>query len=196
METTMPIDDDKLYDDVVRAWLNYISWREKIFAGYLSVLAALAFAFSKITSDHGHAATFAFAFLVSAAFRILDYRTTELVNLCQRVGERLENSEGFYGELNRERFAREGRPSYGLAIDLIVAFISGASVIGLAFYSRKWWTGNDEISRCWSLAAIVAVLVSWSLLRWYSNKIWPEEREKWRKDHPTDGPAGSSGPKS
>lgn len=69
MPTAMSINDEKLYDELGRVWQQYVLWREKIFAGYLSVLAALGYALSKVEGHPGRAAAvFALADVVSVVF--------------------------------------------------------------------------------------------------------------------------------
>jgi hypothetical protein len=116
----MPIDEEELYKEIGRAWLHYVTWREKIFGGYLTVLAALAYEFETSQGDHIRAALFAAVLLVSIVFRLLDYRTTALVNLCQSTGENLSGLRGLFGQINQRRFAKTGSISYATALDLLV----------------------------------------------------------------------------
>jgi hypothetical protein len=173
----MPIDDDKLYDQLGRAWIHYALWRERIFAGYLSVLAALGYAFSKDTSIPVRTSVFGFAILISAVFRILDYRTTDLVNLVQRAGESLAGSKGLHREIEVGRFGTEGRASYGLAIDTLVAGVTGTSAAGL-FCMLMLWRNNDGARWWWSIVAVVLAFVFWVCLRKYTRKLWLDEQAK------------------
>jgi hypothetical protein len=190
--TAMPIDDDKLYEEVGRVWQYFDSWREKIFAGYLSVLAALAFAFLKDPSTPLRAGVFAFAFVVSAVFWILDSRTTELLSICQAAGDTLAHSRGFYGKLNSERFAEKGGlpqhryrrlwitgVSYGLAINALVASVSAASLVGCFVELRKWW--NVGGFRRPAVAFVFAVMI-FALLQMFTSWAWSREEKKY-KDH-------------
>jgi hypothetical protein len=179
----MPINDDKLYEEIGRAWQQYTAWREKIFAGYLSVLAVLAFAFSKDLSIPVRAMVFASAFVVSVVFWILDCRTTELVNLCQAVGEGLADSRGFFAELNQRRFAKETLVSYGRAINVLVASVMGTSVVGLSVYMLRWWRSKDGVSPWWSLFAVVLAIVFYLLLQKAINTRWSGERAAHRAHH-------------
>ena len=54
-------EDDKLiFEQLRETWLRFAAWRERIFAGYLTVLAALGYAFSKNPSIPIRSAAFAF----------------------------------------------------------------------------------------------------------------------------------------
>jgi hypothetical protein len=167
--------------------MHFASWRERIFAGYLTVLAALGFAFSKETSIPVRAAVFAFGILVSAVFRILDFRTTDIINLCQDAGESLEGSGGFYGEINERRFDVEGRASYALAIDTLVTVVVGASATGLAIYLLRWRRVNYTVGPCWSIVTVTLILVLWIGLRTYTKKIWSDERTAYKARPPKAG---------
>jgi hypothetical protein len=177
----MAINDDKLYEEIGQRWLHYVSWREKIFAGYLSVLAALAFTLSKSTGiPAAGAAVFAFAILISVLFRILDFRTTELVNLCQAEADDLAGRKGFFEALNVRRFAGEEKRFvyYGMAINILVASVIAASLVGCLIYLRMWQCTRNRAG-WWvpSLTVAVAVLIEESL-RNYSNGVFEEERRQ------------------
>jgi hypothetical protein len=185
----MPINDDKLYEEIGRVWQYFVSWREKIFAGYLSVLAALAFAFLKDPSATLRAGVFAFAFVVSAVFWILDSRTTELLSTCQAAGDRLADSRGFYGKLNAERFAEKGDPpqhkrrrlwifglSYGLAINTLVASVSAASLVGCV---AEFWRRKNEVGFWRPTAVGVLAFMIFVILQWLTHTAWSREKKKY-----------------
>ena len=176
--------DDKLYEQLSRAWIHFASWREKIFAGYLTVLAGLGFAFSKETTIPVRAAVIAFGLIVSAVFRIVDYRTTDLVDLCQVTGESLEDSSrGFFSDLNRGRFAVMGRSSYALAIDVLVAAVSGMSGAGLCICMLKWCHNTYPIRWWWSIVALGLGSVFAIALQSYSRWIWRTKRAVYNTSH-------------
>lgn len=176
---TTPISNDKLYEEIGRAWQYFDSWREKIFAGYLSVLAALAFALSK-SSIPVRAVLFAFSILASIVFWILDFRTAELINCCQAAGENLAGSRGLHRSLNRLRFTTKSWLSYGTAINLLVSSVAATGVVGLAVYLRRWRSGADTIQWWLSVVAIVlAALFCW-VLRCCADKQWSREKAQHR----------------
>jgi len=178
----MAIAEDRLYDELGRAWQYFATWREKIFAGYLSVLAVLAYAFSNKDGPSFHAAVFGFAILVSAVFRMLDYRTTDLVDLCQRAGESLAGSKGIHSEVERGRFGTKGRASYGLAVDTLVAGVAGTSAAGFISMLVRWH-GNDVGGWWWSIVAVALAFALWMGLRFYTCKIWWEKQAEWQRRH-------------
>lgn len=178
---TSPMENDKLYEEIGRNWLHYVSWREKIFAGYLSVLAALAFAFSKESGIPVRTALCGFAVVVSVVFWILDFRTTELVNLCQLAGEKMAESKGFYGALNQRRFAERHLVSFGLAINLLVSSIIATSAVGVLISIVKWKRSADEPSIWWALVAVALTAVVFGVLYSYADNKWSDERERHNK---------------
>ena|SRR6266478_4654882 len=175
----MPINDDKAYEEIGRAWRHFASWREKIFAGYLSVLAALALGFSKTSGIPIHAAIFACGILVSAVFWILDFRNIQLLNACQLAGERLESSEGYYGRLNRLRFEQKTPLGYGLAIRVLVVSVVGTSAGGVSFYALGRLL--NKFSLCWPFVIGLALAVALEAgLRKLADKQQSIEEAIWR----------------
>ena len=95
------IDDTKLYEEAGQAWRHFASWREKTFAGYLTVLAALAIGFTQQPVAPKRILILGGAILVSAVFWVLESRSRELINACQLAADRLEQARGCYADLNR-----------------------------------------------------------------------------------------------
>jgi hypothetical protein len=131
-----------------------------------------------------------FAIVVSVVFRILDFRTTELINLCQDTGEKLAESRGFFGDLNRLRFPnkdsekcwramlkRETLVSYGFAINLLVASVIGARAAGLVINWLKWvgWTCGGKL--WWSVIAALIAVALLVCFQCYTYKAWLRERD-------------------
>jgi hypothetical protein len=165
-EAAMPINDDKLYEEIGRTWRHFGSWREKAFAGYLTVLAALAVGFSHNTGLLVRAGIFAGAILVSAVFWILDLRNLQLMNACQLAAGPLECEKGCYAELNRVRFYRRTSPTHGLAVNLLVDGVGTAGVGGLCTCFIRWWSGGLILWPSWQpLIGGMAALVIWVHIR-------------------------------
>jgi hypothetical protein len=175
----MPIDEDKLFDQVCQTWTHFAAWREKIFAGYLTVLAGLAYAFSKDAGAPVRSALFAFAILISVLFRILDIRTTGQINLCQRVGARLAGGEGVHGEIMKDRFSTSRLTTYGFAINMLVAGVIGASGAGLFIYIEKWRDPGYVPCWEWSVLAVIASIVVLIIAECYTGKIWRREKDEY-----------------
>lgn len=134
----MPTRND-LYKEIGEAWRNYVSWQEKLFAGYLTVLAALGYGFLN-ANTRIRLAILAFAALVSVVFRIIDWRTAELVNRCQSCGELIGEDRSIYAGINHLR-SNSGLSRYGLAIDLLTAALIVAGSVGSVwlYYRNHFW---------------------------------------------------------
>jgi hypothetical protein len=169
------MDNQKLYEELGHIWRHFASWREKIFGGYLAVLIALGAGFSQTTSVRIRAAIFAGAIVVSIVFWILDFRSSQLLNACQTAAASLEEQKGSYGTLCSLRFGPRTWPTYGLAIDLLVAGVVGASGGGMFLYVARLWKAEIGIfSLC--VAAVTALLLAWALQRLRSRQ-WLTEKE-------------------
>jgi hypothetical protein len=178
-------EDDKLiFEQLRETWLHFATWRERIFAGYLTVLAALAYAFSKNASIPIRSAVFAFGILVSAVFRILDIRTTGQINLCQRVGRNLFDSRGFYAAIDKDRFMAWRVMTYGFAINMLVAGIVGPSIVGLVIYILKWRAMPNYLVVCWwwSVIAFLSWILALLIAECFTSKIWKRERAEYRQE--------------
>lgn len=184
-ETTKLIDDEKkLYEECGEAWRYLSSWREKIFAGYLTVIAGLAIAFSTNASSHPvRAGIFAAAILVSAVFWILDFRNVQLINACQLTADRFEGGKGGYSALNTARFEQSGPLAYGLAINVLVVGVAAAGFVGLWIELAAWSNTNDApTSTCGPFfGAIVFAVVAFTLLKKLAAKQRKLEEQLWRK---------------
>jgi hypothetical protein len=97
------MENEKLYSEAGEAWRHLTSWREKIVAGYLTVLAGLGVAFGWAPTPSFQSAILSGGIVVSLVFWILDFRNRRLVGGCQRVLARLEDSNGCYVEIQRLR---------------------------------------------------------------------------------------------
>lgn len=158
----MPIEDEKLYEEIGRAWRHFASWREKAFGGYLTVLAALAVGFYQNRSLPVRTVIFAGALLVSAVFWILDVRNLQLMNACQLAANRLECNKGCYAGLNRVRFERKRSPSHGLAINLLVDGVGAVGVAGLCTCFMRWYSEGAIPWPMWQpLVLGVGALAGW-----------------------------------
>ncbi|HEV3482291.1 MAG TPA: hypothetical protein VGR97_08180 [Candidatus Acidoferrales bacterium] len=180
-------DDKSLYEQLGKAWLQYVSWREKILAGYLTALGALGYAFSKEASNPVRAGLCASIILVSVVFRILDIRTTGLVNLCQRVGRGLA-AGNLYAEIDKYRFAETDKDwvlkklkkvtTYGFAINMLIAGAIGPSLVGLVIYVRKWHA--EYVVRWWSsLIAIAVAYLVFRIAEYCTRRIWETEKDEY-----------------
>ncbi|MDO8473437.1 MAG: hypothetical protein Q7T05_06430 [Dehalococcoidia bacterium] len=143
------MDENKIYQELALTWRHFASWREKVFAGFLAVLAALSVAFMRSPSQALRIAIFAAAILVSLVFWLLDVRSSQLINACQLAAARFEGSTGGFAALNTTRFGgSRWWASYGFAIDLLVTGVIGASAGGLYIYFSRLSGGEKRPRAC------------------------------------------------
>lgn len=134
-----------LYAEIGESWRQFVVWRERIFGGYLAVIAPLAIAFTQVGDADLQVILLLAAVTVSVAFWILDFRNRTLLWACQRAGEALEKTvettkalprgeRGCYSALNDVRLFPGTRLTHGFAINIIiVAAIVAGSLAGMAF---------------------------------------------------------------
>lgn len=170
----MPINDEKLYEEIGQAWRHFASWREKIFAGYLTTVAALAVGYFQNASVFLRAAIFAGGVLVSVVFWMLEFRNVQLINACQMAADRLEHGKGCYAELNRLRFDRKTFLTYSAAISLLAIAISAYCFGGFCLYVVRSWQSGTIV---WPLfaAGIFGLAVSIFLKRLLDQRMSGDE---------------------
>ena len=95
--------DENRYTEVGENFRYYLTWREKLFAGFIVINGALAIAFTWV-NDRYPTLTFLLpigGMLLSVLFQLLDARNSELFNACVAAGAELENpGTGVYTKLN------------------------------------------------------------------------------------------------
>lgn len=128
-----------MYSEVGQAWRNFLGWREKIIAGYVTSIAAIATAIH--VSEGDQVGLLVSAVLVSGVFWIFDFRNRLLMGVCQQAGESIEealrpnaspNTRGCYSALMALRRAGAGPwctgwLTHGLAVDVLVSGIVTAA---------------------------------------------------------------------
>jgi len=110
----------------------FLSWRDKLLAGYLAILAALSIAFNWAKSSQTNFKAWVwiiglFSILLTIFFWLLEYRNRHLYRACQNVAQNLEKqmcltSEdncGIYNELNRS--TKKSFINHSLLMDLFFA---------------------------------------------------------------------------
>jgi hypothetical protein len=98
---------DERYREIGENYRYFLAWRERLFAGYLAVLAALALAFvSAGQLPQAGAATLPMrvvmpliAILISWIFWMLEFRNRDLFHCCQNAGRLVEKGAGIYSDL-------------------------------------------------------------------------------------------------
>lgn len=169
------MNEEKLYEQLAVTWRHFALWREKSFAGYLTLLAGLSVAFMRTPSELVRVAVIGAAVLVSIAFWVLDFRNGQLLNECQTAAAALEGMNGVFSALNRVRFRPSTMANYALAVDLLVAGIVGISSAGLCLYAPTVIarTGYGP-----SVAAVVTMSVSVFVLQCIRRRRWQEDRSR------------------
>jgi len=82
---------DDVYKEIGTNYRHFASWRQKIFAGYLTIIAAMSIAFWTIR-DHSMARVILVAaIVVSIVFLLLDRRNWEITNACLEAGVSCES---------------------------------------------------------------------------------------------------------
>jgi hypothetical protein len=103
----MPITEKGLYEYVGSAVQYHLSWRERLLAGYVAVVAGLALTFSWMQSNH-KSISFLVPLVASAmsiVFWLLDRRNREIFKNCIQAGADLESAaslKGVYTALAKE----------------------------------------------------------------------------------------------
>jgi uncharacterized protein (TIGR02246 family) len=130
----MALDDKDLYAEAGEMLRHYLSWREKLLAGYVAIIAALAVAFAKLPPQYstlGPAVALMGMFL-TAMFWLLERRNRALFNRCVTAGVTLEKRVpivGTFTELNDE----PATPTHSTVLDwffgLAMCFLLVAAVV-------------------------------------------------------------------
>jgi hypothetical protein len=145
-----------LYSELGQAWRQFVGWRDKIFAGYLTALAALAVGYN-LSGTTDHVVILVAVILVSLVFWAIDVRTHVLVLACQRAGASIEElmrplsedstlartawKRGYCSTLNyHSRIGTQRVPNgithritYGLAVDGLVGATSIGATVRMCF---------------------------------------------------------------
>lgn len=97
------LSDENRYAEVGANFRYYLTWREKLFAGFIVVNGALAVAFTWV-NDRCPSLTYLLPIggvFLSVVFLLLDSRNSELFNACVAAGAELESpNTGVYSKLD------------------------------------------------------------------------------------------------
>lgn len=132
------IERDERDKELGLTWRHFAAWKEKIFGGYLVVLAGLGTTIFGATSPAWRLAIFVAAIVVSVVFWLLDFRTSQLLNACQDAATR---DSRVFAVLNEERKESQWWASYGFAIDVLVGAVVAASCASAYVYWRRLQPG-------------------------------------------------------
>ena len=165
------MEDDKLYVQLAQMWQHYASWREKIFAGYLTVLAGLGVLFSQNARPSIRAMAFVGSILVSIVFVILDLRNEQFINVCQDAAAALEGKNGGYSTLNLLRDRVESRAGLGVAVRLLAGGVISGSIGGFCVYVIRWWqTDLDGTAVLGGLVVVITACLLPRFFRWLGSR--------------------------
>ena len=144
------------YAEVGNNFRRFVEWREKIFAGYVTSIAALGVGFAQVASAGFRVGLLSASVLVSIVFWILDLRNRTLMAVCQRVGAELEKSTGgSFTALTKLRDTSRTRLTHGLAVNLLVAGVIGGAAGGLYLYVPRWFRMTDHAGAVVSTLAMI-----------------------------------------
>ena len=138
-------------------WRHFAIWREKLFGGFLAVLAALGVAFFRTDLPTWRFVICLAAVVVGVAFWLLDLRTGQLINVSQRAAAEQGSGKDSFAALQKARF-EQSSPwiTYGLGVDLLIGGILAGSFAGAYHY----WTRLPESALGVTPAiALVVILV-------------------------------------
>ncbi len=130
----MGIDDQDRYEQLGKAWRHVVSWRDKLFAGYLTVLGALGYVILQDATAVRRLALFGAGVMLSAIFWIFEFRTRNIVNACQATAASLEADRGLYTTMIRLRKKSKRWQTYGFGMSLLTAGAIGICLAGLMRY--------------------------------------------------------------
>jgi len=170
------VDDKTLYKEAADLWRHFAAWREKLFAGYITALGALALACAQYASSGIRSAILVSGILVSTVFWILDLRNRELFSASQGVAARLENKIGGYRALDEIRFSGTNSLTHGVAIDLLVSGVMGGCIGALFVFVPRWYQASSS-----SVLPVIVMGICFALLLVITRVIGKMEKGAERK---------------
>jgi hypothetical protein len=130
------MEDESTDKELAVTWRYFASWREKLFGGFLAVLAGLGISFFRTPLPVWRLVVCLAAIVVSVAFWLIDLRTGQLLNASQAAGAK--RGLEVFAALEVERFEQSKRwITYGFAIDLLVGIVVAGSVAGAIVYWNR-----------------------------------------------------------
>ena len=131
----MAIDDQSRYQELGEAWRQVVAWREKLFAGYLTVLGALGYVVLQNSDELRRSVLCIAGILLSVMFQLLEIRTRNIANEYQYTGSLLEKpGSGCYTTMENARDQSTRWLTFGFPISLLTGFAIGICVVGLMRY--------------------------------------------------------------
>jgi hypothetical protein len=143
----MPVTEDEMYRQLCEDYRHHLRWRERLFAGFLAVIGALAIAFYHTHKrDNSDELLFALSSVVllvgallSGVFYCLDRRCHEVLLDRREAGQALEQGViriGLFGSA-----ARVSRKEKLLTHSRILKWLYLFSAVALSVFVL-WWLGG------------------------------------------------------
>lgn len=174
------MDAKLVYEETGRNYRYFLDWRNKIVAGYIATLGALALGYSGAKSIHQQIAILGSAILLSFVFWVFDYRNRDVYWICQHAGARLEiraRIPGSCSALDTLRFdeATSGNSAlkqtrsqkqvqwvlkkltHGLAVSILVSHTIAASSTAVIY--KVWRTSDPGRTYCLSMFWIITFTI-------------------------------------
>jgi hypothetical protein len=84
---------NEAYEEAGRNFRYFLSWRERLLAGYFALLAGLSFAFSWLFQEASQLSWIPFAagFILTLLIWALEYRNRDLYRVCQQSAKNCES---------------------------------------------------------------------------------------------------------
>ncbi len=172
----LSIDAAKFYEELGQNYRYFLGWRERLFAGYITVLAGLGLGFAMSGRTSFEIGLLVAAILVSVVFLILDQRTRDLFQQCQLVGrdlEKLSNTLGVYTALQSLVRPVGSLTTHSLAVKLLVGGVVGGSITGL-FARVPEWLSLQRHGLSLVAGAAAWIIITVALEKWYAiGTKWP-----------------------
>jgi uncharacterized protein (TIGR02246 family) len=133
-EVKVALEEKDLYAEAGEMLRHYLSWREKLLAGYVAIIAALTVAVVNLPPRYTSLApaVAVVGMLLTAMFWLLERRNRELFNRCVTAGATLENEiriVGTFTELNKN----PETPTHSTVLDwffgLAMCFLFAAAIV-------------------------------------------------------------------
>ena len=130
----VPLDEKDLYAQAGEMLRHYFSWREKLLAGYVAIVAALTVAVVNLPPRYSTLAPgiAVVGMFLTAIFWLLERRNRELFNRCVTAGARLEKRHQIVGTFTRLN-KRAGTPTHSVVLDwlfgLAMCFLFAAAIV-------------------------------------------------------------------
>lgn len=166
--------DRDLYAEVGENYRYFLGWRYKIFAGYLTGLGALGYAFGQTPHEHLKTALVVAGIVLSFVFWVFDLRTRDLHTVSQHAGQRLEKRhslDGPYSDLDRLRYLPRktlGRLdavlTHGGALEILTSVVIGC-LCGSLLWRTPYWSAVGRFLLAGGTGIAITSLIWFAMFR-------------------------------